>query len=355
MKKRILMYGLMLGALLGTDINVLTAMAEETNNVDLTMDVIDVGQGLSLLFESDGKYLLYDGGDREYSSEVVSYLKKKDIETLDYIIASHYDSDHLNGIVGALNVFLVENIIAPDYTTDTRVYESFVELVPEPTFPEVGKQFELGDAIITIVSPNSTDYANVNDYSIGIRLQCGETSILVTGDATEISELEMVENNQVLDSDILIVGHHGSDTSTNEDFFAEVSPELAVISCGEDNEYLHPTERVMQLLQENNVEVFRTDKQGDIVISTDGFGFTYSVDPCNDYSFGTAVAESLQDNTEEQSTQAITYVLNNNSKKFHYLSCYSVEKIAEKNYGEATESRDELIAMGYSPCGNCKP
>lgn len=355
MKKRILMYGLMLGVLIGTDINVLTAMAEETNNIDLTMDVLDVGQGLSLLFESDGRYLLYDGGDREYSSKVISYLKKKDIETLDYIIASHYDSDHLNGIVGALNVFQVENVIAPDYTTDTRVYESFAELVPEPTYPEVGMQFELGDAMVTIVSPNGTDYADVNDYSISIRLQCGENSILVTGDATEVSEMEMVENEQTLDSDLLIIGHHGSDTSTNAEFFAEVSPEFAVISCGEDNEYLHPTERVMNLLQENNVAVFRTDKQGDMVISTDGIDFTYSVDPCNDYSFGMEVAVSLQVGTEEQSVQEITYVLNNNSKKFHYLSCYSVEKIAEKNYGEATENRDELISMGYSPCGNCKP
>ena len=91
------------------------------------MTVLDVGQGLSVLIESNGEYALYDGGDRTASSYVVSYLKKHNITKIKYMIASHYDDDHINGLVGVLKNYDVENIIGPDYTTDTRVYKSFVE------------------------------------------------------------------------------------------------------------------------------------------------------------------------------------------------------------------------------------
>ena len=93
------------------------------------MTVLDVGQGLSVLIESNGEYALYDGGDRTASSYVVSYLKKHNITKIKYMIASHYDDDHINGLVGVLKNYDVENIIGPDYTTDTRVYKSFVEEV----------------------------------------------------------------------------------------------------------------------------------------------------------------------------------------------------------------------------------
>lgn len=272
-------------------------LAAELSEYNLTMDVIDVGQGLSLLFESNGEYMLYDGGDRDYSSKVVAYLKQKEVQTLDYVIASHYDSDHLNGVVGALNVFDVETVIAPDYTTDTRVYESFTEILPEKgielTYPKVGNTYELGNSTFTILAPTGTDYADVNDYSVAIRVECNENSFIVTGDATSLSETEMISNGQVLDSDVMVVGHHGSDGSTSQEFLAAVSPEIAVISCGLDNEYLHPSQRVMELLQNNNITVYRTDKQGEVVITSDGTGITCSAEASNDYSYGveTLVAE----------------------------------------------------------------
>lgn len=288
-----------------TEVITETELITEITTYDLAMDVIDVGQGLSLLFESNGEYMLYDGGDRDYSSKVVSYLKQKDIQTLDYVIASHYDADHLNGIVGALNVFDVETVIAPDYTTDTRVYESFTEILPEKsielTYPEVGHTYVLGNSTFTILAPNDTDYADVNDYSVAIRVDCNEKSFIVTGDATTLSESEMLANGQVLDSDVMVIGHHGSDTSTSSEFLEVVSPEIAVISCGEDNQYLHPSQSVMELLQAKSIPVYRTDKQGNFVISSDGVNLEFSVEASNDYSYGVEqlVAEKTMYSTTE--------------------------------------------------------
>lgn len=331
----------------------ISAAAAETS--DLTMDVIDVGQGLSLLFESDGAYMLYDGGDREYSSKVVSYLKQKGIEELSYVVASHYDSDHLNGIVGAMNVFEVEHVIRPDYTTDTRVFESFTELLAENEIeqidPQAGSQFMLGNTIVTILAPNDSGYDDINDYSVCLRLDCGETSVIVTGDATQLSELEMIAAGHELDADILVAGHHGSDTSTCEEFLNAVSPGTVVISCGEENQYLHPSQEVMELLQRQGIAVCRTDKQGDFQITTDGSGYYASVNPCNDYSYGGELPEEY----EEERNQQVTYILNINTDKFHLPDCGSVKQMKEKNKRESYDSRDVVMEQGFDPCGNCHP
>ena len=111
-------------------------------NGDLTVTFLDVGQGNATLVENDGKYMLIDGGDREYSSFVVSYLKNEGVEELEYVISSHYDADHLNGVVGVLHAFPCKTILAADYVTDTRVYDSFCEIVTEQdiklVYPSVG-------------------------------------------------------------------------------------------------------------------------------------------------------------------------------------------------------------------------
>ena len=104
-------------------------------SADTQLHFIDVGQGLSVLAESDGHFLLFDGGDRKTSSLVVSYLKEQGVETLDYVIASHYDADHLNGVVGALNAFQVSQVLAPDYETDTKVFQSFQSAIEKNRIP----------------------------------------------------------------------------------------------------------------------------------------------------------------------------------------------------------------------------
>src|SRR5690606_17813802 len=114
-------------------------------------------------------------------------------------------------------------------------------------------------------------YSSLNDYSIVVKLTHGENSFLFTGDAEVFSEKEIMENNfELLDSDVLKVGHHGSTTSTSEEFLNAVSPKYAVISLGEDNDYGHPHREIIELLEGNEIEILRTDELGTIVATSDG-------------------------------------------------------------------------------------
>lgn len=275
-----------------------TGVMSTTSFAQTDVHILDVDQGLSVLIESQGHYMLYDGGDSNKSSYVVSYLKQEEVPSLDYIVASHYDSDHLNGVVGALNVFPVLNVWGPDYTTETKVFQSFQSAVSEKglavVHPAVGNEYKLGDATIQILAPSSDNYSDVNNYSIAMRIQDGDTSFLITGDAEAESEKEIIASKLTLDSDVYIMGHHGSGTSTSWDLLQAVTPEYAVLSCGDGNSYGHPHIESMEKLDAMDIHLFRTDKQGNIVASTDGKNITWSSNPCDDYTPGNEDDHSAQ-------------------------------------------------------------
>lgn len=248
----------------------------------LRVDFLDVGQGLSVLVEADGHYLLYDGGDRSASSFVVAYLKERNVEKLDYLIASHYDADHINGLVGALHVFEVDQIFGPDYTADSKVYHSLVttvsDLGKEITSPEIGGRYPIGNGYFEVLSPLSAHYEDVNNYSIAIRLVYGDTSFLFSGDAEEDSEAEMLEAWPDLKSDVLCIGHHGSPTSSGKEFLERVSPEYAIISCGKDNAYNHPAPSVLERLKKQQITYWRTDESGTITAAGNGISLDWSAE-----------------------------------------------------------------------------
>ncbi len=247
---------------------------------NLRVDFLDVGQGLSVLVEADGSCLLYDGGDRNASSFVVAYLKERGVETLDYVIASHYDADHINGLVGALYTCGVKQILGPDYMTDTRVYNSLLTRAEELglgiTAPEPGARYPLGQGYFEVLGPLSEDYSDVNNYSLVLRLVYGDTSILLTGDAEAESEQELLTAWPDLKSDVLCVGHHGSPSSTGGEFLDRVQPSYAVISCGRDNSYGHPDASVLERLNLRQIPVWRTDESGTITVTGDGKSLLFS-------------------------------------------------------------------------------
>lgn len=253
-----------------------------TDSGNIRVDFLDVGQGLSVLVEADGACLLYDGGDRGASSFVVAYLKERGVDTLDYVIASHYDADHINGLVGALNTCEVKKVFGPDYSTDTRVYHSLVSKADELgigiTSPEPGSRYPLGQGYFEVLGPLSDDYSDVNNYSLVIRLVYGETSFLLTGDAEEDSEMEMLQAWPDLKSNVLCVGHHGSPSSSSEAFLNKVQPDYAVISCGKDNSYGHPDEAVLKRLEKLQVPIWRTDEAGTITARGDGKSLLFSTE-----------------------------------------------------------------------------
>lgn len=250
---------------------------------------LDVDQGLCILVESGDDVLIYDGGDSDTSSYVVSYLKEQGITEIDYMISSHYDSDHLSGLIGCLNAFEVKNVIGSDYEHDSRLYGSFMDAVKaeglKVQYPEVGTKFSFGEAEFTILAPEDiVEDSNAN--SVAIKLTYGENSFIFTGDANVASEKKMVASGIDLNCDVLSLGHHGSSTSNSSLFLEKTVPEYAVISCGADNSYGHPHEEVVELLEAMEIDVFRSDVQGTVIAVSDGKTITWSEKPCNDYSDG---------------------------------------------------------------------
>lgn len=371
----------------------------------LTVTFLDVGQGNGVLVEQDGEYMLIDGGDREYSSFVVSFLKEQGVDELEYVIASHYDADHLNGVVGALNVFPCELVLAPDYTADSRVYDSFLNIIEEKdielAYPAVGDTYTLGGAEFTVVCPDGYDAPDANDNSVGVRLTYGETSFLICGDAGTGVERRMMESGITLDSDVYLASHHGSNGSSSLAFLQAVSPETVVISAGLSNSYGHPTAEVLENIQSVGAALYRTDLQGTLVAVSDGSTVTWNVPPCTDYRDGEALASAgvgtstegesgaasagagtagepeeaasgagtemtgetgekeveaeISDSPEGTGNEQAEYVMNRNTKKFHLPSCASAAEIAPENKANFTGSREELIAAGYEPCKRCNP
>lgn len=259
-----------------------------SNEGEMTVHFLDVGQGSSTFIQSEGHNMLIDGGDRSSSSFVVSYLQKQGITSLDYVLVSHYHADHLNGIVGVLNAFDCKTVICPDYEADTKLFHSFCSIIEEKgitrVYPSPGDSFTLGGADFTIISPTSYDYSNENNNSIGIRIVNGQDSFLFTGDAEAESEEDFCKLPLPLSSDVYTAGHHGSASSTTWSLLERVLPEYVVISCGRDNSYGHPHEETMEKLEAVGAKIFRTDTQGTIVAVTYGDGITWNQSPAHDYS-----------------------------------------------------------------------
>jgi len=250
------------------------SQTSETEEVEeMQVHFLDVGQGLSILVELGDEVLIYDGGGRDTSSFVVAYLKELGITEIDYLISSHYDADHVSGLIGCLYAFDVKHVIGSDYTHDSKLYTSFQTAVSkeglEVLHPSVGTKFLLGEAVITILAPAEiVDDSNSN--SVAIKLTYGESDFIFTGDADYYSESAMIASGIDLDCEVLSVGHHGSSDATSPEFLEKASPDYAVVSCGKDNEYGHPHKEVVELLKEYQVEILRNDELGTIVMKTDG-------------------------------------------------------------------------------------
>lgn len=311
---------------------------------------IDVGQADSALVLCDGQSMLIDGGNVADSDLVAAYLKKENIDELDYCICTHAHEDHVGGLSGALSVASAENIIAPKTGADTKAYKNFVSKAEAQgvpiEHPSAGDTFELGSSTVTILGPISESADDLNNTSIVLKVNYGETSFLFTGDAEYEEEREILDAGYDISADVLKVGHHGSDTSTSYVWLREVMPEYAVISVGADNSYGHPDETVLSRLRDEGAEVYRTDIQGDIIAVSDGK--SVSITPSR--NAGAVTNETAAKQEAEKAEYA--YIGNKNSKKFHRPDCHTMPKESNRVY---LTSREEAISKGFSPCGQCNP
>lgn len=318
---------------------------------ELTVHFIDVGQADAAVLQCEDDTMIIDGGNVADSNLIIAYLKKLNVSHIDYMICTHAHEDHVGGLSAPLSVMPVGAVYAPVAESDSKAYQIFKQKIEDTNtgimHAENYERFSLGSTSVEILEP-FTNADKLNNTSIIVKVTHGNKSFLFTGDAEREEEQALLNKGFIkLKSDVLKVGHHGSDTSTSYVFLREIMPEYAVISCGKGNSYGHPTEAVLSRLRDADVKVYRTDLQGDIIAVSDGDNITFT----------TMRNENIQTNetiTEKADTSAVdtetSYIGNVNTKKFHRPTCYTLP--AEKNR-VILSSRDEAINAGYSPCGNC--
>ena len=243
----------------------------------------DIGQGDAVFVETaKGHQILIDGGP---GKKILSKLAKEIPfwdNSLDLVILTHPDYDHLAGLWHVLQRYKVENILWNGALKETEIFERWQEKIKKEkakiVIAKKGQQIKAGALQIDILHPfkdisGALFKKNTNDSSIVSRLLFGKNSFLFTGDISAEVEKELLLKEIELGSDVLKVAHHGSKNSSSREFLKQVLPQVAVISCGKNNPYGYPHQRVLRNLQEFGTILLRTDQEGDIKIVADGTNY----------------------------------------------------------------------------------
>lgn len=245
----------------------------ESNENVLTVHYLDIGQGDSIVAELPNKeLLLIDAGEASSSEKIISYIKNLGYSKIDYVIGTHPHADHIGGLANVIKSFDIGSIYMPKVAASSKTYENLLNTIKDKNLKiKTGKNgvevLNENNLVLKMVAPNQDSYSSYNNYSIVLRLDYGTTSFLFTGDAEEKSEKEITEDVNV---DVLKVGHHGSDTSSSEEFLAKVKPKYAIISVGAGNKYGHPADITLTKLKKNTKQIYRTDLNGTIKVISDG-------------------------------------------------------------------------------------
>ena len=316
----------------------------------LSVHFIDVGQGDSILLESDGEFILIDAGEFEYGEKVLSFINDRCADKIKYMIATHPHSDHIGGLRTVLDSIPTENFITVETDADTFGWTKTLKRVEDEGINYIdavpGNQYTFGSSKFTILGPVDHNYEGYNNYSVVIKAECGDISFLLTGDAERKSEYEMLDAGEDLSADVLKCGHHGSSDATTTRLLKAVDPVFAVVSCAKNNDYGHPHKETLEKLDLLSTQVFRTDTQGSISFYTDGTSLTVS-------SNGERIA-SYTTGEKRTTPEKLNYIGNRSSLFFHDPTCEGGKTMKEKNK-VTFSTREEAIKQGYSPCPHCNP
>ncbi|AZV59035.1 MBL fold metallo-hydrolase [Clostridium sp. AWRP] len=349
---------------------------------NLKVHYINVGQGDSELIQQGDKNMLIDTGTNASTDTLISYLQSQNIKKIDYLVLTHPHEDHIGGADAVINKFDIGTIYMPKVTTTTKTFEDVMTAMKnknlKATTPNPGDTFKLGEASCEILGPINSNKEDLNTYSIVMKVTFGSNKFMFTGDAQASNEEDMINKGYDLSADVLKVGHHGSHTSTSENFLNKVNPKYAVISCGKNNDYGHPHKETMERLQSKNISVYRTDESGTIVCTSDGNNITFSCKP-GDYKYGSegkaanstnsltqiqsqqqnssssttnasenAVSQQ-QSSAQSSSNQSETVYITKTGHKYHRAGCKYLAR------SQIPISLGQAESEGYTPCSKCNP
>ena len=237
---------------------------------------LDVGQADSILIQNGDANMLIDAGNNEDGKKLVSYFQSLGIETFQYVIGTHAHEDHIGGMDDIIDNFDIDTFYMPDAITTTATFESVLDSLEAKNIafqtPSIDSIFKLGNATIDVLYVG-TDDSDLNNTSIVLKLTYGNTSVLFMGDAEK--EVETIIEKKDISADVLKVGHHGSNTSSSKTFLEKVNPSYAIISVGTGNSYGHPSNTTIQNLENQNIQIYRTDENGTIIMTSDGTDITF--------------------------------------------------------------------------------
>lgn len=251
-----------------------------TDGSKLVVTYLDVGQGDATLISKGNFHMLIDAGKNEKGDMVVQYLKDAGVDRLDILVGTHPDSDHIGGLDCVIDSIAVDTLYMPEAGKDTKTYRDVVAAMEKrqlvSQMPEIGREYTYdGNVLVRFLSPGKR-YSDANDNSLVVQIAYGRTRFLFMGDAEETAEKEILADGYDLECDVLKLGHHGSYTATSLAFLQKADPAYAVISCGRDNSYGHPHAETLAKLEDEDVQVYRTDQMGTVRAVSDGKNVTCS-------------------------------------------------------------------------------
>jgi beta-lactamase superfamily II metal-dependent hydrolase len=244
---------------------------------EMAVHFIDVGQGDATLFQTPDGSALVDCGEKEYGETVVEYLKAKGVYELEYFIITHPDSDHMGCAAYVLEHIEVKTFVMNGQEKSAKFFENAIDVLLEKQIDTItakpGDTITLGALQFSVFGPHRFDFkeAEWNNASLILLATYGHRSFLLTGDAEEEGEADLMEHyGSSIKCDVFSAGHHGSKTSNSKEVLEAARPQYVVISCGKDNSYGHPHQAALDVFASVGATVYRTDELGSIIFVTDG-------------------------------------------------------------------------------------
>lgn len=259
--------------------NVKNTAIEASQGASTKVHFIDIGQGDSVLLQSGGSFALIDAGDIKSKQRLIAYLTAANVKALDYLIITHGHADHIGAVDEVIKNFDVKQILLPQFEKapmpTTAVFENMLSLIEQNNISAeimtAGSSFGLGTGTIEILS-DGIESDNQNNISPFVKFTSEKLVYLSAGDAEKASEKEILNNTINLNANVFKASHHGSSTSNTKQLLAAVTPKVAVISCGLENDFGHPHKEVLNAFKAVNASVYRTDKSGAVIAYIDESG-----------------------------------------------------------------------------------